>query len=144
MNSFSNPSGGELHRILESTKSIAVVGISDNPGRPSNRVSTYMQAQGYRILPVNPMISSALGEPAVASLAELTEQVDMVCIFRRSEEVPHIVEAAIGMKGLKVIWMQDHVMHQEAARVAREAGLEVVMNDCLLRRHQQLIGTRQP
>ncbi len=142
MRSFSNPDSAGLKRILEENRSIAVVGISDKPSRPSNRVAAYMQAQGYRILPVNPMIEEALGEKAVASLAALKDIPDMVCIFRRSEEVPEIVEAALAIKGLKCIWMQDHVMHQEAALKAQDAGLDVVMNDCVLRRHQQLIGPR--
>jgi uncharacterized protein len=139
MESFSNPPASELRRLLEETRRIAVVGLSDNPARPSHRVSAYLQQQGYAIRPVNPGIRQALGEAAVAELAALGEELDMVCIFRRSEEVAAIVESALA-RGCRSIWMQDGVADQAAALKARAAGVVVVMNDCLLRRHQQLIG----
>ena len=141
MQSFKNPGNEGLKSILEQTKSIAVVGLSDKPARASHRVAAYMQAMGYRIIPVNPVINETLGEPAFASIDLLPEVPDMLCIFRRSEEVPPLVEAAI-RKGIPIVWMQDHVMHAEAAQIAIDAGLQVVMNDCVLRRHQQLIGVK--
>jgi uncharacterized protein len=141
MQSFTNPGHDGLKAILQQTKSIAVVGLSDKPARASHRVAAYMQAMGYRIIPVNPVIKETLGEKAFASIDELVETPDMVCIFRRSEEVPPLVDAAI-KKGASIIWMQDHVMHTESAQRALDAGLQVVMNDCVLRRHQQLIGVK--
>lgn len=139
MDSFSNPPAAEMLRLLEETVEIAVVGLSDKPSRPSHRVCAYLQEQGYRIRPVNPAIAEALGEPAVPDLASLAGPLDMVCVFRRSEEVPAIVDGALAA-GCRSIWMQDGVAHQESALRARAAGVAVVMNDCLLRRHQQLIG----
>jgi predicted CoA-binding protein len=136
---FSNPPLAEIRRLLHDTHSIAVVGLSDNPARPSHRVASYLLAAGYRILPVNPLLETALGLPCRPDLESLGETVDMVCIFRRSEEVPPLVEAAIRL-GCRAVWMQDGVAHAEAAQAARAAGLQVVMNDCLLRRHQALLG----
>jgi uncharacterized protein len=141
MKSFTNPETSVMESLLESARTIAVVGLSDKTNRPSNRVAAYMQAMGYRIFPVNPVITEALGEKAVASVSELSEVPDILCIFRRSEEVPPLVDAALD-KGIQAIWMQDHVVHTEAASLALEAGLLVVMNDCILRRHQQLIGVK--
>lgn len=129
----------EIKEIFEATKTIAVVGLSDNPSRPSHRVSAYMQRQGYRIIPVNPGIAEALGEKAYAGLKDIPEQVDMVDIFRQSEAVPPIVDDAIAI-GAKTIWMQDGVMHEAAAQKARAAGIKVVMDDCVLRQHSRLIG----
>lgn len=126
-----------LRSLLESVRSIAVVGLSDKASRPSNRVAAYLQEAGYRILPVNPAIQEALGEQAWPSVAALPERVDVVCIFRRSEEVGPIVEEAIAL-GARVVWMQDGVVNPQAAARARAAGLQVVMNDCMLRRHLAL------
>ncbi|MDP2360159.1 MAG: CoA-binding protein [bacterium] len=139
MSGFSNPALAEIRTLLQSIHSIAVVGLSDNPARPSHRVAAYLQAAGYQILPINPMIREALGQPAWPDLAALPGPVDCVCIFRRGEEAPAIIEAAIG-KVTRLVWMQDQVVSLPAALRAREAGLAVVMNDCMLRRHQSLIG----
>jgi len=139
MESFSNPPAAELRRLLASTREIAVVGLSANPARPSFRVCAYLQEQGYRIRPVNPTVNEVLGERAWPDLSALGGPLDMVCLFRRSEEVPPLVDEALAL-GCRSIWMQDHVVHQPAALKARAAGVAVVMNDCLLRRHQQLVG----
>jgi len=141
--SFRNPPTDELRRLLQDTRSIAVVGLSDNPARPSHRVSGYLQAAGYRIVPVNPGIAQVLGERAWPDLDSVPGELDMVCLFRRSEEVPPLAEAAV-RRSARSLWMQDHVVHAPAAHMAREAGLVVVMNDCLLRRHQQLLGPPIP
>jgi uncharacterized protein len=123
--------------ILRNAKVIAVVGLSGRRFRPSYGVSEYMQSAGYRIIPVNPNESEVLGEKAYASLDEIPEQVDIVDIFRRAEFVPEVVDAAIRI-GAKVIWMQEGVEHQEAARVAEAAGLTVVMDRCILKEHRTL------
>jgi predicted CoA-binding protein len=124
--------------VLRDSKTIAVVGLSGNRRRPSYGVSEYMQSMGYRIIPVNPMETEVLGEKAFASLDNVTEPVDIVNIFRRSEFVPEIVEAAIRI-GAKCVWMQEGVMHEEAAEKARAAGLEVVMNRCILKEHRKML-----
>ena len=113
---------------LTNSKTIAVVGLSDNPDRPSNRVCKYMQEQGYRIIPVNPAIQEALGETSYPDLKSVPEPIDIVNIFRRSELVPPVVEEAIEV-GAKYIWMQDGVIHDEAAAKAEAAGIPVIMND---------------
>lgn len=120
--------------ILETTRTIAVVGLSSNPMRPSYDVSMYMQRQGYRIIPVNPNESSVLGEKAYGSLAEVPEPLDLVNIFRRSEEAGHHVDEAVRL-GARAVWMQDGVVDEEAAGRALQAGLKVVMDRCLLREH---------
>ncbi len=124
--------GGEL---LKQSKTIAVVGLSSSPLRPSHGVSAYMQSHGYRIIPVNPDIKGALGEKAVASLADVPEKIDIVDVFRRSEFVPEIVEEAIRLK-VPAIWLQEGVIHQEAAEKARKAGIMVVMDKCILKEHR--------
>ncbi len=113
---------------LRNSKTIAVVGLSDNPERPSFGVSRYMQEQGYRIIPVNPMIEEALGEKSYPDLKSIPEPIDMVDIFRRSELVAPVVDEAIEV-GAKYIWMQDGVINEEAAAKAEAAGIPVIMND---------------
>ncbi len=125
-------------QLLKSAKTIAVVGLSGNRWRPSYGVSEYMQAMGYRIIPVNPKESEVLGEKAYATLEEIPEPVDIVNIFRQSHFVPEIVDSAIRI-GAKLVWMQEDVIHEEAARKAREAGLEVVMDRCILKDHRRLM-----
>jgi predicted CoA-binding protein len=120
--------------ILEQYKTIAVVGLSTSPWRASFGVSRYMQANGYRIIPVNPNETEVLGEKAYPSLDAVPEAVEIVDIFRRSEYVPDIVEAAI-RKGAKVVWMQESVVHEAAAARARAAGLDVIMDRCILKEH---------
>jgi len=126
-----------IKEILETYRTIAVVGLSSRPHRASHGVSRYMQRQGYRIIPVNPMETEVLGEKAYPSLDDVPEAFEIVDIFRRSEYVPDIVEAAIRRRA-KVIWMQQGVIHEGAAERARAAGLEVVMDLCILQEHMAL------
>jgi uncharacterized protein len=125
----------EIGLLLKRSKTIAVVGLSDSPLRPSYGVSAYMQSQGYRIIPVNPSIKGALGEKAVPSLARVEEKIDIVDVFRRSEFVPEVVDEAIRLQ-VPVIWLQEGVVHQEAAEKARQAGILVVMDKCILKEHR--------
>ena len=125
----------DIGRMLKTSKTIAVVGLSDSPLRPSYGVSAYMQSQGYRIIPVNPTIRGALGEKAVASLADIKEKIDIVDVFRRPEAVPEVVDEAIRLK-VPAIWLQEGVVHEEAAEKARKAGIKVVMDRCILKEHR--------
>ena len=127
----------ELRQILAASKTIAVVGLSNKPDRPSNEIAAYLKAQGYRIIPVNPTITEALGERAYASLREIPGGVDVVEVFRKSEDVPPIVDDAIAI-GAKVVWMQEGIAHEEAAARARAAGLKVVMDTCMRATHRAL------
>jgi uncharacterized protein len=126
----------EIGALLKRARTIAVVGLSDSPLRPSHGVSAYMQTQGYRIIPVNPTIHGALGERAVSSLSDVKETIDIVDIFRRSEFVPEVVDEAIKL-GVSAIWMQEGVMHEQAAAKARAAGIFVVMDRCILKEHRK-------
>lgn len=126
----------EIGELLKRTKTIAVVGLSDSPLRPSYGVSAYMQSHGYKIIPVNPSIKGSLGEKAVASLADVEEKIDMVDVFRRSEYVPDLVDEAIRLK-VPAIWLQEDVIHEEAAEKARKAGIFVVMDKCILKEHRR-------
>jgi len=123
--------------ILGSSEVVAVVGLSPKSDRPSHKVASYLKAQGYRVIPVNPTEKDILGEPCYPDLASIPEPVDVVDIFRRSEDVPAIVEEAIKIRA-KAVWMQEGVVNEEAAARAREAGLPVVMNKCMLKEHQKL------
>jgi uncharacterized protein len=123
--------------ILGSARTIAVVGLSRKRFRASHGVSEYLQRAGYRIIPVNPNEAEVLGEKCYPDLDSVPDEVDIVDIFRRSEFVPPIVEAAI-RKGAKLVWMQEGVVHEEAARRAESAGLAVVMDRCILKDHQRL------
>lgn len=122
--------------ILKTCKTIAVVGLSSNKFRPSYEVAAYMQKAGYRIIPINPNETEVLGEKAYPILDGIQEVVDLVNIFRRSEAVPEAVDAAIKI-GAKAVWMQLGVMHEEAAQKARDAGLLVVQDRCLLIEHRR-------
>jgi len=123
-----------INQILE-LKTIAVVGFSPKPERPSHYVSNYLKEMGYNVIPVNPGHKEIIGIASYPDLISIPEKVDVVDIFRRSEFVPPIVDAAISI-GAKAIWMQDHVIHEEAAQKAEDAGLLVVMDDCMLRQHR--------
>lgn len=125
--------------ILQEYRKIAVVGLSSDPGRASYGVSRYMQNSGYEITPVNPNEVKVLGEQAYASLDEAPGPIEIVDIFRRTEFVPDVVEAAI-RRDAKVIWMQQGIVHEEAAKQARAAGLEVVMDLCILQEHMKHFG----
>lgn len=126
--------GDTLRELLARTKVIAVVGLSSKPHRPSYGVARYLQSVGYRIVPVNPHEREVLGEKSFPRLEDVPVHVDIVDIFRRSEHVLPIVESAIAI-GAAAVWMQEGVMHEEAAARARAAGLEVVMDRCLLKEH---------
>lgn len=123
--------------VLQSARTIAVVGLSSKRYRPSYGVAEYMQRSGYRIIPVNPMETEVLGEKSYASLDDVPEPIDIVDIFRRSEYVPDIVEAAIRVHA-KCVWMQEDVIHEDAAQRAYQAGLTVVMDRCILKEHRRL------
>ena len=129
------PQADPIAELLRRARSIAVVGLSNNPLRPSHGVSAYMQSQGYRIIPVNPQIESCLGEKAYASLLEVPEKIDLVNIFRRPECVEEIVDQAIHL-GVPAVWMQEDVIHEVAAEKARKAGILVVMDRCILKEHR--------
>ena len=131
----SSPESDPITNLLQRSKTIAVVGLSCNPLRPSHGVSAYMQTHGYRIIPVNPRIKECLGETAYASLLDVPEKIDIVDIFRRSEFVEDIVDQAIQLK-VPAIWMQEEVIHERAAEKARHAGLFVVMDRCILKEHR--------
>ncbi|MGA9564038.1 MAG: CoA-binding protein [Candidatus Korobacteraceae bacterium] len=126
-----------IGELLKSAKTIAVVGLSDSPFRTSYGVSGYMQSQGYRIIPVNPEIRESLGEKAYPTLSEVPEKIDIVNVFRRPEFVPDVVDEAIRLK-VPAIWMQEGVVHEEAAAKARAAGIFVVMDRCILKEHRRL------
>ena len=123
-------------RILSSARTIAVVGLSPDPRRPSHGVARYLQRAGYRIIPVNPTIEEVLGERAYPSVRDVPQPVDVVDVFRRSEFVGPIVEDAIAIKA-GAVWLQDGVIDEAAAARARASGLDVVMDDCMMRRHAQ-------
>ena len=123
-----------IKEILETYKTIAVVGLSSSPWRASLGVSKYMKASGYRIIPVNPNEKEVLGEKAYPSLDDVPEPIEIVNVFRRSVFVPEVVDAAIRRKA-KVIWMQESVVHEAAAERARAAGMEVIMDRCILKEH---------
>ena len=129
----------DKRQILEQVETIAVVGLSSRETRPGYYVPAYMQSVGYRIIPVNPHLDEALGEKAYPDLRSVPDPVDMVVIFRRSEDVPPVVQEAIEI-GAKVVWMQLGIANEQAAQAAREAGLQVVMDSCVKVDHQRLIG----
>lgn len=123
-----------ITELLRSSRTIALVGLSHRRQRPSYGVAQYLQSAGYRIIPVNPNEEEVLGERSYARLEEVPEKVDIVDVFRRSEHVPEIVESAIGI-GARAVWMQEGVTHPEAAQRARQAGLLVMMDVCILKEH---------
>src|SRR5207247_705288 len=129
------PHSDPIADLLRHAKTIAVVGLSDSPLRPSHGVSAYMQGQGYKIIPVNPTITEALGEKSFASLLEVPGKIDLVNIFRRSEFVGPIVDQAIELK-IPAVWMQEQVINQAAAEKARKAGMFIAMDLCILKEHQ--------
>jgi hypothetical protein len=128
-----------IRELLERSKVIAVVGLSSKPHRPSHGVARYLQSAGYRVIPVNPNESEVLGEKSYARLEDVPIKVDIVDVFRRSEFVPPVVESAIAV-GARAVWMQEGVSHEEAAARAKDAGLEVVMDRCILKEHVRRFG----
>jgi len=128
-----------IYELLSRIKTIAVVGLSGSPLRPSHGVSAYMQLHGYRIVPVNPLITEALGENSYPSLLDVPDKIDLVDVFRRPEYVDEIVEQAIQLK-IPAIWMQEDVINERAAEKARKAGMFVVMDRCVLKEHRARFG----
>ena len=132
-----------IYEVLARAKTIAVVGLSESPLRPSHGVSAYMQAAGYKIIPVNPRIAEALGEKSYPSLlevpAEVAAKIDLIDVFRRPEFVDEIVEQAIQLK-IPAIWLQEDVINERAAEKARRAGIFVVMDRCILKEHRARFG----
>jgi predicted CoA-binding protein len=135
----SMPDTDPVTGLLKRSRTIAVVGLSNSPLRPSHGVSAYMQTQGYRVIPVNPKIQGSLGEKAFASLLDVPEKIDIVNIFRRPEFVEEIVDQAIRLK-VPAIWMQESVVHEKAAEKARKAGIFVIMDRCILKEHKPRFG----
>lgn len=125
----------QIAEILKHSKTIAVIGLSDDRTRPSYGVSEYMQDHGYRIIPVHPTAETVLGEKVYRSLREIPEKIDIVDVFRRSDAVPAIVDEVIELK-LPVLWLQETVVHEQAAGKARKAGIKVVMDRCILKEHR--------
>ena len=130
-------SASDIRKILE-LRNIAVVGMSKTEGKPANFVPKYLIENGYNIIPVNPTTSEVLGRKSYASISDVPEQVDIVDVFRRSEDVPIVVEDAINKKGVKVIWMQSGIYNEEAERRAKENGIDVVFNRCMMVEHNRL------
>jgi predicted CoA-binding protein len=127
---FENPTREVIKQLLQQTKNIAVVGLSDNPDRISYMVSEAMQNKGYRIIPVNPNAETILGEKCYASLEEIPEKIDIVNVFRRSEHIVPIAEEAIKVKA-RILWLQEGVYNEEAAAIATEQGITVIMDRCI-------------
>ena len=130
------PSADPIFDILTKYKTIAVVGLSSNPARPSHGVAEYLQSTGYQIIPVNPNETDVLGEPSYARLEDAPQKIEIVDVFRRPEDVPPVVDAAIRV-GAKVVWMQLGIANEPAARKAQAAGLTVVMDACMLVEHKK-------
>jgi uncharacterized protein len=135
---FQNPSAEEIRALLTTVKTIAVLGLSDNPARPSYRVAEAMQGFGYRIVPVRPAQSEVLGEKAYARLADLPAVPDLVDVFRAPEHVPGIVDECIAL-GVKRLWLQEGVVNEAAAEKARAAGMTVVMDRCIFKEYVALL-----
>lgn len=139
---YQAPSNDTLRQWLTEVKTIAVVGLSDKPERTSYQIADSMQQRGYRIIPVNPMVTEVLGEKAYPSLADVPEKIDLVNVFRRSEELRSVVEATIPT-GATRIWAQSGVYDEAAAELAQQNGIEIVMDQCLAVAHSNLIGRHQ-
>jgi predicted CoA-binding protein len=136
-----SPEERELRSLLGETKVVAVVGISSKPWRPSNEVASYLQQHGYRIVPVNPNEQEVLGEQVYASLLEIPEEihVDVVDVFRRAEHTPEVARDAVAI-GARVLWLQEGIVSEEAARIAEDGGLEVIMGVCIMKVRERLMA----
>jgi len=135
----SMPSDDELRSILGEARTIAVVGLSSNPERPSNEVAEFLQSRGYRIVPINPNETEVLGERAYASLPDVPEEIriDVVDVFRRAEHTPEVAEQAVA-RGAKVLWLQEGIANDDARRIGEDAGLTVIMGVCIKKQQQRL------
>jgi uncharacterized protein len=136
---FQNPNDETLKKILESARTIAMVGLSDNPSRDSHHVAEYLQHHGYRVIPVNPAVDEVLGEKAVATLNDLDQPVDLIDVFRRSDAVKEIVQSSLDISA-PVIWTQLGVADEDAASLATEHGKTMIMDKCIKIEHARLIG----
>ncbi|WP_245629018.1 CoA-binding protein [Alicyclobacillus shizuokensis] len=132
-------SDADLTQIMGSAHTIAVVGLSDNPARPSYEVASYQQSQGYRIIPVNPNVNEVLGHKSVPSLSAVSDPVDIVDVFVRSDRVPQVVDDAIA-KGVRTLWLQPGVRNEAAEQKAAAAGIQVIRDRCFAREHRRLLG----
>lgn len=133
------PKSDPITDLLKRARTIAVVGLSNSPLRPSHGVAAYMQTQGYKIIPVNPNVEESLGEKSYPSLLQVPHKIDVVNVFRRSEYLEEIVDQAIELK-VPAIWMQEDVINESAAQRARQAGIFVVMDRCILKEHRARFG----
>lgn len=136
---YGNPSRDDIRALLQRVKTIAVVGLSASPGRASHGIARALKSFGYRIIPVNPTVTEALGEKAYPSLREVPDPIDLVNVFRQSHHVAGIVDACIDLR-LPALWLQDGVVDEVAARRAHEAGILVVMDRCIYRDYSYLMG----
>jgi uncharacterized protein len=132
-------SDSELRKIYD-LKNIAVVGMSKNEGKPAHFVPKYLIEHGYNVIPINPTITEVLGRKSYPSIAEILDNVDVVDVFRKSEDVPVVVMDAMKKKGIKVIWMQEGIYNEEAERKAKENGMDVVYNRCMMAEHKRLFS----
>ena len=130
-------SASDIRKILEQ-KNIAVVGMSKNEGKPAHFVPKYLIEHGYNVIPVNPTITEVLGRKSYPSITDIPDDVDVVDVFRKSEDVPPVVNDAINKKGIKVIWMQSGIYSEEAERKAKEKGIDVVFNRCMMVEHNRI------
>jgi len=127
----------EIARILNESKTVAVVGISEKPDRPSHRVAEYLKRAGYKVIPVNPTLTEVLGQKCYPDLESIPGKIDVVDVFRKPETVMPVVESAIKV-GAKTVWMQEGIINEDAARRATDAGLNVVMDRCMLKEHKKM------
>ena len=132
-------SDNELREILKSARTVASVGVSSNPDKPSYGIFQYLAEAGYRMIPVNPTTPTILGRPTYPDVPSIPEKIDVVQVFRKPEDVPPVVEQAI-KAGAKVVWMQEGIVNEEAAARAEKAGLKVVMDRCMRETHRRLFG----
>lgn len=139
---YHNPSDEKIKELLSQSKTIAVVGLSDKPHRDSYKVAQYLQEQGYRIIPVHPRVKEVLGEQAYKNLAEIPAQVDIVNVFRKSEETPAVAQASIALKP-QAVWLQLGIVNEEAAKIVTEAELQFVQDRCIKVEHARLLGNGQ-
>ena len=131
-------SASEIQRVLQ-FKNIAVVGMSKNEGKPAHFVPKYLIDHGYNVIPVNPTVNEILGRKSYPAVSEIPEDVDVVDVFRRSEDVPSVIDDAIRKKGIKVIWMQSGIYNKEAEKSAKENGIDVVFNRCMMVEHRHYL-----
>ncbi|MBI5248838.1 MAG: CoA-binding protein [Desulfomonile tiedjei] len=133
-----NPDNASIKRILKDSRVIAVVGLSADSWKDSHKVAAYLKSHGYRIIPVNPSVEEVLGEKSYPDLKSIPEKVDVVDVFRRPEHVPEIADDAIAINA-KVLWMQAGIRNEEAAKRARQAGLTVIQDECMMAQHSRVM-----